>query len=188
MDTGCRQAISHEIRSINYRNFNASRTGIAHAALSHHKSSACRSKVGQSKRCEFAETGEAIGTNRSSRGNFVPDSGFQDRRNWHVGWPAALGMAQWCRRRPIATYVLASILWTTVLYAHAATAGFASYDDASQIVQNPSLSSLAASLMRLPCRMNQTLSAAQRRTDDLSCPHAARQNRWRVFVIFEIKN
>jgi Flp pilus assembly protein TadD len=55
-------------------------------------------------------------------------------------------VAQWCRCRPVATYVLASIVWTTVLYAHAVTAGFASYDDASQIVQNPSLSSLAASL------------------------------------------
>jgi len=54
--------------------------------------------------------------------------------------------AKWCGSHPIATYVLASILWTTVLYAHAVTAGFASYDDAPQIVQNPSLSSLAASL------------------------------------------
>jgi len=33
-----------------------------------------------------------------------------------------------------------------VLYAHALTGGFASYDDAPQIIQNPSLSSLAASL------------------------------------------
>jgi Flp pilus assembly protein TadD len=54
--------------------------------------------------------------------------------------------AQWCHSHPIATYVLASILWTTVLYAHAITAGFASYDDAPQVVQNSSLSSLAASL------------------------------------------
>jgi protein O-mannosyl-transferase len=52
----------------------------------------------------------------------------------------------WCRSHPVATYVLASLLWTTVLYAHAVTAGFASYDDGPQIVQNPSLSSLAASL------------------------------------------
>ena len=55
-------------------------------------------------------------------------------------------VAPWCRSHPVATYVLASLLWTTVLYAHAVTAGFASYDDAPQIVQNPSLSSLAASL------------------------------------------
>ena len=55
-------------------------------------------------------------------------------------------VAQWCRCRPLAAYVLASILWTAVLYAHAVTAGFASYDDAPQIAQNPSLSSLAASL------------------------------------------
>jgi Flp pilus assembly protein TadD len=55
-------------------------------------------------------------------------------------------VAQWCRCRPLAAYILASILWTTVLYAHAVTAGFASYDDAPQIVQNPSLSSLGASL------------------------------------------
>ena len=33
-----------------------------------------------------------------------------------------------------------------MLYAHALTGGFASYDDAPQIIQNPSLSSLAASL------------------------------------------
>jgi Flp pilus assembly protein TadD len=52
----------------------------------------------------------------------------------------------WGRSHQITTYILASILWTTVLYAHAITAGFASYDDAPQIVQNPSLSSLAASL------------------------------------------
>jgi protein O-mannosyl-transferase len=55
-------------------------------------------------------------------------------------------MAPWCRGHPIAAYVLASVLWTTLLYAHAVTAGFASYDDAPQIVQNPSLSSLTASL------------------------------------------
>jgi len=55
-------------------------------------------------------------------------------------------VAHWCRCRPIATYILASILWITVLYAHTLAAGFASYDDAPQIVQNPSLSSLAASL------------------------------------------
>ncbi len=55
-------------------------------------------------------------------------------------------VAQWGRRRPIAAYILASLLWTTVLYSHALTAGFASYDDAPQIVQNPSLTSLAASL------------------------------------------
>ena len=54
--------------------------------------------------------------------------------------------AQWCRSRPLSAYILASLLWTTVLYSHAVTAGFASYDDAPQIVQNPSLSSLAASL------------------------------------------
>jgi Flp pilus assembly protein TadD len=53
---------------------------------------------------------------------------------------------QWCRYHPIATYIFASILWTAVLYAHAVTAGFASYDDVPQIVQNPSLSSLTASL------------------------------------------
>jgi Flp pilus assembly protein TadD len=55
-------------------------------------------------------------------------------------------VAQWGRRRPIAAYILASICWTTTLYAHAVTTGFASYDDVPQIVQNPSLSSLAASL------------------------------------------
>jgi protein O-mannosyl-transferase len=55
-------------------------------------------------------------------------------------------VAPWCRSHPVATYVLASLLWTTVLYAHAVAAGFASYDDVPQIVQNPSLSSLAASL------------------------------------------
>jgi len=55
-------------------------------------------------------------------------------------------IAQWCRCHPIATYILASVLWTTVLYAHAVTAGFASYDDAPQIVQNPSLASLTGSL------------------------------------------
>jgi Flp pilus assembly protein TadD len=55
-------------------------------------------------------------------------------------------VAQWCRRRPIVAYILFSFLWTSLLYAHAITAGFSSYDDASQIVQNPSLSSLAASL------------------------------------------
>ena len=54
--------------------------------------------------------------------------------------------AKWCRSHPIATYILASILWATVLYAHAITAGFASYDDGPQIVHNGSLSSLAASL------------------------------------------
>lgn len=57
-----------------------------------------------------------------------------------------LRAARWCRCRPIATYVLASILWLTVLYTHAITAGFASYDDAPQIMQNQSLSSLAGSL------------------------------------------
>jgi Flp pilus assembly protein TadD len=57
-----------------------------------------------------------------------------------------LRMARWCRCHPIATYILASVLWTTLLYAHAVTAGFASYDDAPQIVQNPSLSSLTGSL------------------------------------------
>src|SRR5580692_5269135 len=55
-------------------------------------------------------------------------------------------VAQWCRSHPLAAYILASILWTTTLYAQAVTAGFASYDDGPQIVQNPSLSSLAASL------------------------------------------
>jgi Flp pilus assembly protein TadD len=55
-------------------------------------------------------------------------------------------MAQWCRCHPIATYILASVLWTALLYAHAITAGFASYDDAPQIVQNPSLTSLTGSL------------------------------------------
>src|ERR1700675_2802059 len=55
-------------------------------------------------------------------------------------------VAQWCRRRPIAAYILFSFLWTSLLYAHAITAGFSSYDDASQIVQNPSLFSLSASL------------------------------------------
>jgi protein O-mannosyl-transferase len=55
-------------------------------------------------------------------------------------------MAQWCRCHPIATYILASVLWTALLYAHAVTAGFASYDDAPQIVQNPSLTSLTGSL------------------------------------------
>lgn len=44
-------------------------------------------------------------------------------------------VAQWCRCHPIATYILASILWITVLYPHAVTAGFASYDDVPQIVQ-----------------------------------------------------
>jgi len=55
-------------------------------------------------------------------------------------------MAQWCHCHPIATYILASVLWTTLLYAHAVTAGFASYDDVPQIVQNPSLASLTGSL------------------------------------------
>jgi Tfp pilus assembly protein PilF len=55
-------------------------------------------------------------------------------------------MAQWCRCNPIATYVLASVFWTTLLYARAVTAGFASYDDVPQIVQNPSLASLTGSL------------------------------------------
>jgi protein O-mannosyl-transferase len=55
-------------------------------------------------------------------------------------------MASWRRCHPIAAYVLASVLWITLLYAHAVTAGFASYDDAPQIVQNPSLSSLTGSL------------------------------------------
>jgi len=55
-------------------------------------------------------------------------------------------MAQWCRCHPIATYILASVLWTTLLYAQAVTAGFASYDDAPQIAQNPSLASLTGSL------------------------------------------
>jgi Flp pilus assembly protein TadD len=55
-------------------------------------------------------------------------------------------MAQWCRCRPIATYILASVVWTTLLYAQAVTAGFASYDDRPQIVQNPSLTSLTGSL------------------------------------------
>jgi len=55
-------------------------------------------------------------------------------------------LTRWGRCRPIATYILASVLWTTVLYAHAVTAGFASYDDAPQILQNPSLTSLNASL------------------------------------------
>src|SRR5580704_15993643 len=55
-------------------------------------------------------------------------------------------MAQWCRCHPIAAYVLASVLWTTLLYAQAVTAGFASYDDAPQIVQNSSLASLTGSL------------------------------------------
>jgi protein O-mannosyl-transferase len=55
-------------------------------------------------------------------------------------------MAQWCRGRPIATYILASICCTTVLYVRAVTTGFSSYDDVPQIVQNPSLSSLTDSL------------------------------------------
>jgi len=96
--------------------------------------------------CEFAEAGKVIATNRSSRTTSVPASGFQNRQAWHKGSLADLIVVQWCRRHPIAAYVLASILWTTVLYAHATTAGFASYDDATQIVQNPSLSSLTASL------------------------------------------
>ena len=104
------------------------------------------SRYMKSSATQRKENRKVIGTNRSSRGTSVPVSGLRDRRTWHVGSPAALSVAQWCCRRPIATYVLASILWTTVLYAHAATTGFASYDDASQIVQNPSLTSLAASL------------------------------------------
>jgi Flp pilus assembly protein TadD len=55
-------------------------------------------------------------------------------------------MAHWGRCHPIATYILASVVWTTLLYAQAVTAGFASYDDRPQIVQNPSLTSLTASL------------------------------------------
>src|ERR1700722_6597153 len=55
-------------------------------------------------------------------------------------------MASWCRCHPIAAYVLVSVLWITLLYAHAVTAGFAFYDDAPQIVQNRSLSSLTGSL------------------------------------------
>jgi protein O-mannosyl-transferase len=54
--------------------------------------------------------------------------------------------APWCRSHPIATYILASVLWTILLYAHAVTTGFASYDDVPQIVQNPSLASLTGSL------------------------------------------
>jgi Tfp pilus assembly protein PilF len=57
-----------------------------------------------------------------------------------------LRLAQWGRCRPIASYILTSILWTSALYARAVTSGFASYDDASQIVENPSLTSLSASL------------------------------------------
>jgi Flp pilus assembly protein TadD len=55
-------------------------------------------------------------------------------------------MAQWCRCHSIAAYILASVVWTALLYAQAVTAGFASYDDAPQIVQNPSLTSLTGSL------------------------------------------
>jgi Flp pilus assembly protein TadD len=58
-------------------------------------------------------------------------------------------VVRWCRRRPIAAYILTSIFWISALYAHAVTSGFASYDDASQIVQNPSLTSLSASLKYL---------------------------------------
>jgi protein O-mannosyl-transferase len=54
--------------------------------------------------------------------------------------------SQWCRRHPVASYILASILLVSILYAHAVTAGFASYDDTPQIVQNPTLSTLAGSL------------------------------------------
>jgi hypothetical protein len=50
------------------------------------------------------------------------------------------------RTRPITTYAVTSILWITVLYSQALMAGFASYDDAPQILQNPSLSSLTGSL------------------------------------------
>jgi len=55
-------------------------------------------------------------------------------------------ISQWCRCHPLATYILASVLWTTLLYAQALTAGFASYDDRPQIVQNPALTSLTGSL------------------------------------------
>jgi Tfp pilus assembly protein PilF len=55
-------------------------------------------------------------------------------------------VTRWCSCRPIASYLVASVLWISALYAHAVTAGFSSYDDAPQIVQNPSLSSLADSL------------------------------------------
>jgi protein O-mannosyl-transferase len=55
-------------------------------------------------------------------------------------------MAEWCGSRPVKAYVLASMLWITLLYAQAITAGFASYDDAPQIVQNTSLSSLTGTL------------------------------------------
>jgi Flp pilus assembly protein TadD len=57
-----------------------------------------------------------------------------------------LRLAQWGRCRPITAYILTSVLWTSALYAHAVTSGFASYDDASQIVENPSLTSLSSSL------------------------------------------
>src|ERR1700676_3413504 len=53
---------------------------------------------------------------------------------------------QLCRCPSMAAYILIIILWTSALYAHAITARFASYDDPSQIVQTPSLSSLTASL------------------------------------------
>jgi protein O-mannosyl-transferase len=52
----------------------------------------------------------------------------------------------WCRSHPVVAYWLLSMLWVSLLYAHALTAGFASYDDGLQIVQNPSLSSLSESL------------------------------------------
>jgi protein O-mannosyl-transferase len=63
-------------------------------------------------------------------------------------------VARWCRCRPIATYVLASVLWIAVLYAHAVTAGFVSYDDAPQIVQNPALPSVATSLKYFQSRVS----------------------------------
>ena len=63
-------------------------------------------------------------------------------------------VARWCRCHPIASYVLASALWIAVLYTHAVTAGFVSYDDAPQIVQNPALSSATASLKYFQSRVS----------------------------------
>jgi protein O-mannosyl-transferase len=63
-------------------------------------------------------------------------------------------IAEWCRSRPVIAYVLASLLWVTLLYAQAITTGFSSYDDAPQITQNPALSSLSGTLKYFRTRVS----------------------------------
>jgi protein O-mannosyl-transferase len=81
-----------------------------------------------------------------SRQPFRKGSDGSRRDSINARVTVAQRVAEWCRCHSVATYILASILWITLLYAHAVTAGFASYDDVPQIVQNQSLSSLTASL------------------------------------------